>query len=236
MRLPPKKDVALALLERSTIFLHLDPRDEGVRVPPWFKKQAQLVLQVGLNMAVPIHDLSVDDHGVSCTLSFSRSPHYCVIPWKAVYALVGEDGRGMVWPDDVPPEVAAQAQQQARPAKERAHLRAVPEQAATADSDTAAQPARRAAAAGGRSRGGAAAEEAKAKAEPGASPKKPRRRKAKAGATSDAEPARKSPRGATKTAQKTGKVQPVPDPPAAEQPPASSKPKRELPPYLRIVK
>ena len=75
-RLPPKKDVALALLEQSTMFVHLDPRGELVKVPTGFKKQPQLVLQVGLNMPVPIPDLEVNDEGIACTLSFSRTPHY----------------------------------------------------------------------------------------------------------------------------------------------------------------
>ena len=119
--LPPKKDVALALLERASVFVHLDPRHEGVVVPPWLKRQPQLVLQIGLNMAVKIPDLDIGAEAVSCTLSFSRRPHYCYVPWAAVYALVGEDGRGMVWPEDIPPEVAAQAQVQSR----RAGLRAV---------------------------------------------------------------------------------------------------------------
>lgn len=107
--LPAKKDVVLALLEGTDVFVHLDPRTEGVRVPAWFKRQPQLVLQVGLNMPVPIPDLEVDDEAVSCTLSFNRSPFFCFVPWAAIYALVGADGRAMVWPDDVPPEVAAQA-------------------------------------------------------------------------------------------------------------------------------
>ena len=89
--------------------MHLDPRAEGVVVPAWFKRQPQLVLQVGLNMPVPIPDLRIDEDGMSCTLSFNRSPFFCVIPWSSAYAMVGEDGRGMVWPDDVPPEVASQA-------------------------------------------------------------------------------------------------------------------------------
>jgi stringent starvation protein B len=108
--LPPKKDVAMALLERASVFVHLDPRAENVVVPPWLKKQPQLVLQIGLNMAVKIPDLEVGDEAVCCTLSFSRRPHYCYVPWGAVYALVGEDGRGMVWPEDIPPEVSSQAQ------------------------------------------------------------------------------------------------------------------------------
>ena len=108
--LPPKKDVAIALLERASVFVHLDPRGETVVVPPWLKKQPQLVLQIGLNMAVKIPDLEVGEEAVCCTLSFSRRPHYCYVPWGAVYALVGEDGRGMVWPEDIPPEVSSQAQ------------------------------------------------------------------------------------------------------------------------------
>ena len=106
--LPPKKEVALALLERSSVHVHLDPRGAAAVVPPWFKKQPQLVLQIGLNMPVPIPDLRLDEQGLSCTLSFNRSPFYCVVPWASVFAMVGDDGRGMVWPEEVPPEIAKQ--------------------------------------------------------------------------------------------------------------------------------
>jgi hypothetical protein len=111
--LPPKKEVALALLERSSVHVHLDPRVTSVIVPSWFKNQPQLVLQVGLNMPVPIPDLRLDDEGMSCTLSFNRAPFHCVVPWESVFAMVGDDGRGMVWPEDLPPEVARQAQARA---------------------------------------------------------------------------------------------------------------------------
>jgi stringent starvation protein B len=102
----------LALLAEASVFIHLDPRSPTVRVPPWFKNQAQLVLQVGLNMAVPIPDLDVGEEGIKCTLSFNRRPFFCSIPWKSVFGLVREGGPGLVWPDDVPVEVAAQAQKQ----------------------------------------------------------------------------------------------------------------------------
>lgn len=108
--LPPKKDVAMALLKGPSLYVHLDPRVDDAVVPKWFKKQHQLVLQVGLNMAVPIPDLEVGDDGIVATLSFNRSPFWCFMPWTAIYALVGEDGRGMVWPDDVPSELAPKTQ------------------------------------------------------------------------------------------------------------------------------
>lgn len=106
--LPRKKAVALELLERTSVFIHLDPRRPGVLVPQNFLKQHQLVLQIGLNMAIPIVDLDVGDEGISCTLSFNKRPHFCYLPWDSIYALIGEGGGGMVWPEDVPPEVVNQ--------------------------------------------------------------------------------------------------------------------------------
>jgi stringent starvation protein B len=196
--LPPKKEVALALLERSSVHLHLDPRVDGVVVPPWFKKQAQLVLQIGLNMPVPIPDLRLDEEGMSCTLSFSRSPFFCVVPWTSVFAMVGEDGRGMVWPDDVPPEVARQAQAQAR--KE------------------------------------AAKSEPRAEQAPAAAPKSKKPKKKPLAAVASPEPA---PSEARPTPPRPVAVPtPPPSQPASSRPSTAGPPKkkRELPPYLRVVK
>jgi stringent starvation protein B len=106
-------------------------------VPPWLKKQPQLVLQIGLNMAVKIPDLDIGEQAISCTLSFSRRPHFCYVPWHAVYALVGEDGRGMVWPEDIPPEVASQ---NPTPAKRTPALRSVPPPGPAGESRLSAVP------------------------------------------------------------------------------------------------
>ncbi|HEU4532541.1 MAG TPA: ClpXP protease specificity-enhancing factor SspB [Polyangiaceae bacterium] len=194
--LPPKRDVCVALLESSSVFVHLDPRKEGVVVPPWFRKQPQLVLQVGYQMAVPIPDLTVGDEALTGTLSFSRSPFQCSIPWSSVFALVsGETGRGMVWPPDVPPEVASQMQAQ-KPAPAEA---------------------------------------------PPAKPAKKGRGARKAPAASEAEgpaSARPQPQPAAAAALRPEPAEgPGSDPPtprAPAEPPA--KPKRELPPYLRVIK
>ena len=94
-------------------------------MPPWFKKQPQLVLQVGLNMAVRIPDLDVGEDAVSCTLSFNRSPFFCWVPWSAVFALVAEDGKGVLWPNDIPQEVAAQQAERAQKEQARERMRSV---------------------------------------------------------------------------------------------------------------
>jgi stringent starvation protein B len=178
--LPAKKDVATALLEGPSVFIHLDPRKADVLVPPYFKKQPQLVLQVGLNMPVPIPDLFLDDDGISCTLSFNRSPFWCRIPWASVYALVGEDSKGMVWPGDVPSEVVAQMQQASKTAAER----------------------------------------------PRAAPKK--RAKRPAAAAKAAAPGSAGPADAS--------AKPTARPPAPAEKRPAQKGKREIPPYLRLVK
>src|SRR5689334_7382652 len=112
--LPDKRDVARALLLKGTVFVHLDPRSEDVRVPSWLKRQPQLVLQVGLDMPVPIPDLRVDDGGVFGTLSFNRTAFTCSVPWDAIFAVVGDDGRGMVWPGSMPQEIAAEVERESK--------------------------------------------------------------------------------------------------------------------------
>ena len=221
--LPPKKEVALALLERSNdrgIYVHLDPRRPGVSVPPWFKKQPQLVLQIGLNMAIPIPDLRLDDDGMRCTLSFSGSPFYCVVPWTVVFAIVGDDARGMVWPDDVPVEVSRQA---TPPRAVESPARKEGKEAKEGKEGWKPEPT------------------SETKADGSAKTKKPRKRPALA-AVEDAPPAPASKPGKPQRAPAPARVEAAPSTPALPAP-APSRPavgaprkKRELPPYLRVVK
>ena len=249
----------MALLEQASMYIHLDPRADAVQVPVWFKKQPQLVLQVGLNMAVHIPDLHVDESGLSCTLSFNRTPFFCMIPWPAVFALVGENGQAMVWAEDVPAEVSAQAQaQKAPPPKPRAHLRSVgegesappPAAEAPAPAPEAAPPAKKAAAKKGKVAGDASdavrptvvsrkgkssatkAPSKSAAAKPAAATKKAAEAKAP---PKKPEPASKpEPAAARQAAPAKKPAQPKAEPARAAT--EVSKPKRELPPYLRVVK
>jgi stringent starvation protein B len=271
---PPKKEVALALLERGSVHVHLDPRASGVVVPAWFKRQPQLVLQVGLNMPVPIPDLRVDEDGMSCTLSFNRSPFFCIVPWSSVYAMVGDDGRGMVWPEDVPPEVAMQGRARATGA-EQAAKKPSPERPLAVVKSPPASPGKAAPKARPRAaRAGATAEVAEKKprakkprvapAEPrGAGPAAPTAPTAKGahGRTGEgvliqippaAKPARApspapAPRpldprqepAATNGGVVDGSARGKPRPAGAPSSAGPNKPgkvKREIPPYLRVVK
>lgn len=103
-----KHDVATHLLERGSIFVHLDPRCATVKCPPWLKHQPQLVLQLGLNFPIPIPDLRIDEEGIFGTLSFKRCAYECFTPWDPVFVIVGDSGRGQIWHASMPIEVAAE--------------------------------------------------------------------------------------------------------------------------------
>jgi hypothetical protein len=253
---PPKKEVALALLQESSMFIHLDPRRPDVVVPKWFMGQPQLVLQVGLNMAIPIPDLKVDEVGVSCTLSFNRAPFWCRIPWSAVYALVGEDGRGGVWADDVPPEI--QQQKQGPPQKGAAAKKGRPKLTAVGSGRSVSSEASSEGASEAPSEGASEPEEevkpmltpVPSAASSKAADDKPRPRPR-------AEPLRRVPAAAPSPADddgiledepvaaREGRAQPAEEPaeqasgsPSSRpsQPPPGKKPKREIPPWLRVIK
>ncbi len=92
--------------------MHLDPRVRGVEVPRYLKNRPQLVLQVGLDMPVPIPDLRAADDGLVGTLAFNRSPFRCWVPWEAVFALVDDQGRAMLWPESLPDELQAEVERE----------------------------------------------------------------------------------------------------------------------------
>jgi stringent starvation protein B len=103
---PSKQDAFLALLREGWTSLHLDARRPGVIVPAHLRGEAHLVLQYGHDLPISIPDLEVDDYGVRATLSFSRNPQLTVVPWSAVYVVACDDGRGVLYQEDVPEDVS----------------------------------------------------------------------------------------------------------------------------------
>lgn len=109
--LPEKVDVFKKLMKTTgNTYVHLDPRCVGVTVPNRLKRQPKLVLWFSTTAAIKIPDLEVTDSWLSGTLLFAGSPFKGRIPWHAVFAMVGETGRGMVWPESMPSEVVAEVE------------------------------------------------------------------------------------------------------------------------------
>ena len=123
---PSKQDAFLALLREGWTSLHLDARRPGVIVPAHLRGEAHLVLQYGHDLPISIPDLEVDEYGVRATLSFSRTPQLTVVPWSAVYVVACDDGRGVLYQEDVPEDVSIVA---ARPPSDRGPEADVPAEA-----------------------------------------------------------------------------------------------------------
>lgn len=104
-----KMQVAKALMADSSIFVHLDARRSGVLLPKKLMPKAQVVLQIGNDMPVPIADLNIGTDGISGTLSFQGNHRefkfYCEVPWDAIFALVNESANGYTWKEDMPYEL-----------------------------------------------------------------------------------------------------------------------------------
>jgi len=118
-----------ALLERGVTLVQLDGRAPGVRVPPAHAANPRLILRIGRGLSPPITDLEVGLAALSCTLTFDRLPHHCVVPWAAVYAAASAEGVSVSWtasaPEDLaPPEPEAQPAPEI-PASRRGNLRLV---------------------------------------------------------------------------------------------------------------
>jgi hypothetical protein len=102
---PDKLTVMQELLKVAWVYVHLDPRREGVVLPDFLRQDPRVVLQYGYNMPVPIYDLKVDEQGISATLSFRRVPQPTFIPWAAVFAMTDGEQHGFIWQEDVPKEL-----------------------------------------------------------------------------------------------------------------------------------
>ncbi|MBF0447732.1 MAG: hypothetical protein HQL67_05980 [Magnetococcales bacterium] len=107
MNNPHKGDVIRLLLEtEGRIMLCLDATYSGVDVPSRFKKDFSLMLILNANMPQPIH---IEKESVSSELRFGGIPHYCVIPFDALWCVFNPDSsHGMVWPESMPAEVLRQ--------------------------------------------------------------------------------------------------------------------------------
>ncbi len=109
------------LLENAEAQVHLDARRQGVRLPAKLRSSGNVRLDYGYGLVPPIHDLTVDDEGIHATLSFGNAPFATFVPWSAVFLIADFAGRGAVWREDLPAELADQAELEAAPPEEARH-------------------------------------------------------------------------------------------------------------------
>jgi hypothetical protein len=100
-----KRMTVLHLLVKGQIDILVNSSRLGVIAPSYLLAEPYFKLQLGLFMAKPIPDLSVEEDGIRCTLSFSGSSVACAFPWNSIFlAILSDRSIGAAWPEYAPPE------------------------------------------------------------------------------------------------------------------------------------
>lgn len=115
------------LASQDYILVVVHPLVPGVVLPEAVTAPRQPVaLHIGYRTAIPIPDLTVDEHGIGATLSFGREPFRCEIPWEALFQVSVEEEH-LIWMIPPPEEPQGEPEQVApdddRP--RRGHLKLV---------------------------------------------------------------------------------------------------------------
>jgi stringent starvation protein B len=112
-----KRETLLRLLSEGMVLVHLDARGDGVAVPAKYAADPELRLNLSYRFAS--RDLTVGADAVTCTLSFGGLPFRCVLPYGAIYAVTSHvTGEALVWPEDLPLDMAAKSEPGAEPRAE----------------------------------------------------------------------------------------------------------------------
>ncbi|MBF0444937.1 MAG: hypothetical protein HQL68_05060 [Magnetococcales bacterium] len=106
-KLTNKGEVIQLLLEtEGRIMLCIDATYHGVEVPSRFKNDTSLMLILNSKMPHPIH---IGKTSVQSELRFGGIPHYCLIPYDAIWSAFNPDtNHGMMWQDSIPDDVLKQ--------------------------------------------------------------------------------------------------------------------------------
>jgi stringent starvation protein B len=103
-KVPEKKERLLTALDQGMVMIHLDARRPGVSVPSHLAGEAHLRLNLSYRFDPP--DLTVNEWGVRCTLSFSGSRYTVAVPWNALFAITSHVSREFwLYPEDMPQEL-----------------------------------------------------------------------------------------------------------------------------------
>ena len=103
-----EKEAMFRAAAERWVFVHLDARRSDVVLPPKLKTEWNVTLQISAAIPTMTRDLVIDADGVRCTLSFNRQPFHCVIPWEAIFGMVGSDGAVATYAESMPPEITGE--------------------------------------------------------------------------------------------------------------------------------
>lgn len=90
-----KLSVFREMYKDGYVTLHLDARS-GVTVPESLKTSSRLRLRVPHDLINPAR---VSSTQISVMLSFNGQQMLCIVPWTSIFAIISEEGLGVLWSD-----------------------------------------------------------------------------------------------------------------------------------------
>ncbi|MBF0132934.1 MAG: hypothetical protein HQL75_10165 [Magnetococcales bacterium] len=102
-----KAQVVQRLLKHEgRVMLCLDATCQGVEVPRRFASDPGLMLVINVNMPQTIE---IGPVAIESELRFGGIPHYCIIPYNALWSAFNPDsGHGVLWQEFIPPIIRHQ--------------------------------------------------------------------------------------------------------------------------------
>lgn len=95
--------VRLLLLNEGRVMLCLDATREGVEVPRRFSTDPGLMLVINADMPQAIE---IGPEAIESELRFGGVPHYCIIPFNALWSAFNPDsGHGVLWRKSLPESI-----------------------------------------------------------------------------------------------------------------------------------
>jgi len=91
-------------LNADEVYIQLDPKHEGVKLPEKFGEHPSIALK--LSLSFNFHP-EVDDELVKATLKFDGEYFDCEVPWGSIWGMYTESGQSRVWKEDIPPKFLA---------------------------------------------------------------------------------------------------------------------------------
>ncbi len=100
-----KREALLNMLEEGLIAIILDARHPDVVVPSYLKNDFDLILKLSYRFGLP--DLEIGEDAISVTLSFNKTPHFCHIPFDAIWGIsqLSQVDDVAIFIEDVPLEI-----------------------------------------------------------------------------------------------------------------------------------
>ena len=100
-----KHQVVARFLEGDHALLHVNPRAEGVLLPPHLASQGSVTLKISRLFR---GFMEVGEEQVCADLLFSGRYFSCVVPFAAVWGCTNEKGENIIWPESTTPEILKQ--------------------------------------------------------------------------------------------------------------------------------